>query len=251
MSYIIYMKQLFLFLVTMILAFNGLSIATAQSTNERQEEMNTGYELFLRYLTNNPQYNTQVRTKINRLFEITFQDCGTIDSIQRQVPEIILTPAFRSDSLERNNKTGLLNFNDIHPTHGQWIDKNVVKGCGKTTQLNILATAYDLEKTPSMFPAVNGQTRIAIIDQANAEKAIAEKIDTQLDCFDSIFVLGSRFLGYKKANDNSITQQDENSGWYERWVVEACNDYLTINLAILPDPENRFEFIAQIAKEEG
>ena len=91
---------------------------------------------------------------------------------------------------------------------------------------------------------------IDLIDQEKAENMVSQTINNELGCFDSIFVLGTRLMGYKNATDDKLSTEDENAGWYERWIVEACKQYRTINIAILPDPKTRYNYVIQIAKEE-
>ena len=210
----------------------------------------TGNILFTRYLTDNVQLNAALRGKLERLFQLTFKDCETLETIERLKPGIILKPSFH-DPDNQNEGENVSDFTRSNPAYGQWIDRSIVKGCGRETQLNILAIGYENAHVPELLPVINGQTKLEIIDQDNAESAILKKLSETAGCYDPIFVLGSRFLGYRDADNTKISKSDQKAGWYERWVVEACNAYHEINLAILADGETRFRFIAQIANNKG
>ena len=208
-------------------------------------------ELFLRYLSDNQEYNDYLQEQLAQLFHLTFPQCETIEASKRLVPDIILTPAFRGDDVTAFVHNKANNFGDLNPTYGQWIDKTIVKGCNQTTQLNFLATSFSLFKRPVLHPTINGQTKIRVMDQEAAEKAVTAKLFSETGCTDSIFVMGSLVLGYKNPDSDEISSTDLNRGWYERWVIEACNTYHSVNLAILPDGKKRFEYIVQLTKGDN
>lgn len=243
------MRYFSLVLLTFLFAAHTVAVTPVKA--EGREQAQTASPLFLRYLTDNPDYNVYLRSKLDRLFKISFPQCDSVNSVQRLTPKILTPVSFRDNKSDQVEKEPITpdQFYKMHPSNGQWIDRSLVTGCGQTTQLNMLATGYDIASTPEIFPLLNGQTNIEIIDQRNAESAVSASLAEGVGCYEPVFVLGSVFLGYKSADNPSLTKENQNAGWYERWVVRACNTARSINLAIVPDGKTRYKFIARLAKE--
>jgi hypothetical protein len=187
------------------------------------------------YLLNNDAYNIRLKSKQDRLFGLTYVDCERIENTKRVTPKIISQVLFPREVTKAS-----------HPSEGQWVDRVIIEGCGQETQFNFLATAYDIDKVPELYPLVNGQTKIDIIFQRNAVNAVMETLKDQKICNDKGFVIGSRLLGYRQVNGGGLAREDQNAGWFEQWVVDACHESHTINLAILPDTTTQYRFVAQV-----
>ena len=62
------------------------------------------------------------------------------------------------------------------------------------------------------------------------------------------FIKNTGILGYRNPETNALSKKDKNSGWFERWVVDACGKSYDINIATLPDPRSTYRFIVNIAQ---
>lgn len=231
----------FLFVTAIIISGNPIS-ASAQDGEKQQRES------FLKYLIENPDYNAALNDQIEKVFKMTFPSCEIVDGSKRVKPKIIVPPHFYNE----NSRAIKMNIDvtTMHPEYGQWVDKMIVRGCKQTTQVNFLVTAYSLKETPVIHPTLNGQTNLQVMDQSDAENAVKQELLTAKGCTDNIFVLGSIVLGYKDPNSSGMSKTDLNHGWYERWVVEACSAYHSVNLAILPDGKQRIKYAVQIMEGE-
>lgn len=204
-------------------------------------------ELFLRYVAANTSYNNAISDKSMRLFSLTFPECQAVATLKRLTPRVIITPRYDGLGLDDINRP--YTFENVNPTQGQWVDRSLITGCGQTAQFNYIASAYDIDKIPTLYPILNGQTRIDIIDQPQAEKAVHDKIQSSTSCQKRPTVLGSIFLGYNDGTQGGMAETNKNRGWYERWIVRACDTPYAINLATVPDGSQRYRYIIQITNQ--
>lgn len=217
------------------------------NTHYAEAETSPQKKLFLEYLVENKAYNRTLKAKSQQIFAVTFPDCKTIDTVKRMTPRIIMPPRYDGLTLEEINKP--YTFETVNPSGGQWIDRSLIEGCGRKTQVNYIVTAYSLDALPVMYPAINGQTRISLIEQDKAEAAIHEKLRSAKNCRERPMVLGSLFLGYRTADNRGTSEENKNRGWFERWVARACDMTHVINLAILPDSTEGYKYVTQIVEQ--
>ena len=214
-----------------------LSIAFLLIPSMSYAQTNDGNNtLFLTYISRNTDYTAELNRQAKKLFKLSAPSCEAPETTKRLKPTVIEDPRLSYPK----------NPSDInHPSHGQWIERIQLAGCGLTIQHNFLTTAYNSNALPVMSPLLNGQSRIQPIDQQRAEDAVKKSIRSS-GCSQSTFVLGAKFLGYKAKNQLAITDTNQNSGRFEEWIVDACNAHKTVNVAILPDSKIRVRFIARV-----
>jgi len=203
--------------------------------------------IFDRYILKNTTYTSQLQLKAKRIFQETFPDCVEKLAYVRLKPTIIVPANFTvSDDPEDIQN---LDFNDLHPSFGQWVEHARINGCDEKTTINILATANDAQLVPVLFPLVNGTTKVEIKHQSIAEKNVSDAVATNTDCSDPGIVLGTEIIGYLAPGGNRLAETDQQAGWFEKWVIEACAKEYTVNLAALPDPRTQYRYIAEFKTE--
>jgi hypothetical protein len=226
------------------IVFIGAILIAPISNIDAQAQAQTVYDqAFTKFITEDIQYNTDLKIKAERLARLTLPQCNQdLIEIQRNNPEIKLQPQFiKSQNSDDKDIVG--------PSRGQWIEKIDVDFCDDQIKVNLLATAYDLNARPSLLPLLNGNTKIVLYDQMEAEEQVKQTLKNSTQCNAKAFITNTQFLGYRpEKTGEPLTQINNNRGWIEQWTVNACNQNFTVNLATLPDPETQYKYIAQIAK---
>lgn len=235
----------FLFLI--FLGFIGLP-ALAQDMIEETPEA-----LLTLYRTGNSDYQKMRSEEILRLYALLQPECTPEDILTKPLDPVITEAPQFLKKIPRDSD-GNLQKDDVtvFPSGGQWIERSLVKGCQDDTppiRLNFVATAYDPEALPVLYPIVNGETKIESELQTLTERAIQNLLSgAPVYCQSMPFVKNTVFIGYRSQDKTGLAQDDQNRGWFERWDVTACRKDFTINLAVLPDRRARYRFVPKIAE---
>lgn len=202
--------------------------------------------LFQNYITQNQFYVSQITLKSERVFQLTYPECASDIKVTRLKPTVLIPRIFDKEKTKQDAPSQY-EYSNIHPSHGQWIERSILNACGKFAQINLLVTAYALDQIPDIYPLINGQTKIDIIAQSKAENIVRQEIKSATKCQSSSFIVGTFFMGFRDPSSNAtLSKTDKNAGWVEQWVVNACDKDTVINVAILPDPKSRYKFVAKI-----
>lgn len=202
-----------------------------------------GSPQFSEFIRGNKEFHSLLNLKAERVFRLTYPDCHDSVKLIRVEPSILVEPVIRPtvESADENETR----LNGV-PIFGQWIERVNVQGCGQTALINHLALAYQPD-LPVLLPLVNGQTRLDPINQPFAEEAVAErlqKMDTP--CDSRAFTMHSHITGYRDETGTKIVTDDKGYGWFEQWQVRACGEIHDAVIAILPDPDTRYRYIARL-----
>lgn len=226
-----------------MLAFMG----TLYSGEVQAQSANDSDKLFQNYITQNKFYMSQIALKADRVFKLTYPTCESEIKTTRLKPVVIIPRIFEQKISRDDDNLPKYKFVNIHPSRGQWIERAILNACGKVAQINLLVTAYDLNMVPEIYPLINGQTKVEIIDQSKAESAVKAEIKSVSKCQSNSFIIGSNFMGYRDPEFKaSLSRTDKNAGWVEQWIVNACDKDEIVNLAVLPDPRTRYRYVAKI-----
>jgi hypothetical protein len=196
--------------------------------NEQRELLSAPPERVLRiYIAKNPEYNAGIQDIIRNNLKTISHSCREIGEIERLSPEIYGTPtSFPRSRLKTDTPE--------HPVSGQWKDRFSVTACGKEHIFNFLASARKND-APYMLPLVNGRSRIDPIYQFSAESKAYKYIEAaHADICknnDLKMVYDTEFIGYIRA-DRSLSQENANMGWFEKWHVWICKDLKTVTVAV-------------------
>lgn len=217
----------FTILATVLLTTISLSLA-----NDAQDKR------FTNYITKNSQYKTLLKLNNDKAKKLTFPNCDNPITYKRLKPNILIPTSFAP----KENK-------QPHPGYGQWIEKSIITACDNQTVFNNIVIAGNVEKTPTFFPIINGQTKIDQIYQSATLQKITDKLKNhETRCHGKLFVKNTGILGYRNPKTNALSKTDQHGGWFERWIVDACSKSYGINIAILPDPRSTYRFIVSIAQ---
>ncbi len=204
----------------------------------------TQHKLFTRYITQNTEYMNALTSQNKKLAHLTFSDCQEDISFKRLKPQNLITPYFTVEEDKDKKAPSPKSFN---PARGQWIEKTIASGCQKDIILNQLISAQSPDKTPVIFPFINGQTKIDAIYYSNVFKTIQDKLqNSDIKCFGQFFTQNTQFLGYKIPDKQNLDATDHGAGWFERWFVNACNKEFITHIAVLPDARTAYRFIGDI-----
>ncbi len=207
---------------------------------------NTPLPLFDSYIKSNTLYIATVENKFKNIFSLAAPDCNNEVTIKRLKPQILVSPTFNlNNDIQRDKDDNSSTNNNNHPDYGQWIEKSVVSGCDTSIRLNVISIAYDSNSIPSVYPLMNGRTRIDPIHQIMAEKSAHDTLRNTTECSVKGMIHDTQFIGYRTEN-NTISETDQNLGWFEQWTIKACNTNHAINMAVLPDPRTRYRFVAKV-----
>jgi hypothetical protein len=215
-------------------------ISSLTYANDAQEK------IFKRYITTNTSYKEKIKLNNDKIGKLTFSECHGDINYTRLKPNILTEPVF-SKTKNKQNKNDTNNY--PHPSHGQWIEKSIATACDEQTIINHLVVSGHEQNTPTFFPMINGQTKIDQIYQSRAIDMIATTLrGHESRCHGKLFIKNTGIIGYRNPKTNTISKTDYNNGWFERWIVSACDKSYDINVASLPDPRTTYRFIVRIAK---
>ncbi len=204
-------------------------------------------KIFKKYITTNKEYEEKVKVHNEKIVKLTFPKCQDDINYARLKPSILVEPVFFNTKNKKQEET-IVNKN-FNPSRGQWIEKSMVTACGNKTIVNHLVVAEHVENTPTFFPMINGQTKINQIYQSRVIDMIVEKLrNDKTKCHGKIFTNNTGVIGYRNPETNALSKTDHDSGWFERWIIKACDKSYDINIATLPDPKTTYRFIVKIAK---
>jgi len=233
------------FIITLIFAFLIFQgFALAQNNVQR--------DLYNNYITKNKNYTAQLHLKNDRIYKLSFPDCDEDIEKKRYQPMMLINPQFiipnkdEDTKLSNDDDDDSNTANNLAPNHGQWVERTLAMACGSSAQINILTTAYNYNETPTHYPMLNGQTKIDLIFQNIAEEKAKEAVKSQSNCYSDVFIVDTKFLGYRQSANNKLTIENNFQGWLEQWKVRACNQIQTVNIAVLPDPNTKHRFLAKI-----
>lgn len=206
----------------------------------------TQKKIFKRYITTNAQYKEQIKSNSTKIAKLTFTECQNDIDYARLKPTILIEPVFsKRDEKKEDTDTN----NPLHPSYGQWIERSIVTACNNKIIINHLVIAGHEKNSPTFFPMVNGRTKIDQIYQSRVLDMITEKLrQNDKKCHGKIFTMDTNVMGYRNPATNALSETDHNSGWFERWVIKACDQSYNINIAVLPDPRTTYRFIVRIAQ---
>ena len=232
--------MVFKYILVTVLSFVTLTTAVyAQNKSDTDR-------LFRDYITQNKFYMSQIALKADRVFALTYPTCDKPIQTTRLTPIVIIPRVFEKPKYEVDEKK-IYEFSTINPSHGQWVERALLNACGKVAQINLLVTAYDLNKIPEIYPLMNGQTKVEIIDQSKAEEIVKAEVKAGTKCQNNSFVVDTKFMGFRDPESNSVlSKTDKNVGWVEQWTVNACDSDHIVNFAVLPDPRTRYRYVAKI-----
>jgi hypothetical protein len=205
---------------------------------------------FKNYITNNVGYNNALKLAITRVHQLTYPNCDIAPKLSKRFQDIILPVIFNQSDIDNENKDDDIADNKIEepslPIYGQWIERVLVETCKKQTVINHLAVAYS-ESEPIMLPLINGRTKLGVIDQPLAEKAIADRLN-KLDnpCEADAFIIDTNIIGYRTKDGKGINNENNDNGWFEKWDLRACGAEYEAKIAILPDPRVRYNYIVRL-----
>lgn len=235
----------YLFFYSFILCLCITWPSYAQSTSVKNPQT----KLFEQFITRDKQYIALLKLESERVFQVGLPQCEDALEYTRIKPNILLTPKFIIPK-KINNQEDDSHSNDkeeIKPSHGQWIEKAIIKGCGQTIQTNQIITAFDSKEHPSILPLINGQTKIPVIFHDTVEKLIKEKIEQPpTTCHSDIFIKNTGLIGYRSEDGQKLLQENQHRGWFERWIIDACRAEHSLTIAVLPDPKTHYRFIVKI-----
>ncbi|PCH99351.1 MAG: hypothetical protein COB76_05970 [Alphaproteobacteria bacterium] len=226
------------------------------------------HEFFDKFIKENEEFEHSLNLKIERVFRLTHLNCVSSLKIERQKPSIISMPIERptfkdadpdtmrkKDTIIENRivkKDTAINDDDKNapsPAYGQWIEHNIVTGCGETTRVNSLVVAYS-DLMPLIYPLLSGKTALDPIDQPFAEQSLMTRLKKlERPCEGTPFVSNTDLVGYRIKSGKAISQEDTGYGRFERWDITACDTKYSANIAILPDPKKRYRYIARLKKK--
>ena len=188
---------------------------------------------FNSYITKNDAYKTDLLSYQSLLTQKAFPTCTEQPALERRLVPIILA----EPKVRENN-----------PSEGQWIERAVFKTCGNDIQINVLTIGFSDESLPTFFPSLNGQTKIDPIDQPHALNAINVEMGNRKisQCATDPIIKDTKFLGFRGPNGKSLVEDNQNTGWFEQWSIALCDKNVDVTLAVLPDPERRYRYIARI-----
>lgn len=224
-------------------------------------------EAFSSFLKNNQEFHGLLNLRSERVFRLTYPSCVDPVKIIRRQPTVLLEPIKRPERAPEPEDDGsqkkavlidgntqvVQEFEETDdqkefpaPIYGQWIERVTVEGCNNRSLINHLVIGYK-QNRPVLLPIINGQTKLDPIDQPFAEKAIVERLKKlEHPCDTAPFTIDSGIIGYRTEKGASIQKTDAGYGWFERWTIRACNANYQANIAILPDPQTRYKYIARL-----
>lgn len=206
----------------------------------------TGQErLFNSYIQNNQFYTNQLEVKSKRIFNLIHAECNEQASYIRLKPRVVIPYRFTLPDLQDLND---VDFNTIHPSFGQWVERARINACGQQATINTLVVAFDTLSMPTMYPLLNGQTQISIQYQSIAENIVANEIQVNTNCSEKGVVVDTNLIGYRSSENNQLIPENDNAGWFEKWTVLACKKTHNVNLAVIPDPRTQYQYIAELDK---
>jgi len=244
------LQNILLFFYVMLIIIALDATANAKSDNIQ----------FQKYLTTDKGYSAHLKDKVSRAFKKTFPGCQAAPTQKRKKP-LLLTSIkmptetdleIRKKALESENEKSKNRPKDTknlpaHPKYGQWIERFQTNACGHQVDINILANAYNINDLPATFPLLNGETKVSIIEQPRAISSVKTAANKSIkNCFSSPLIINTHFLGYRNPKDGILSDTDKNNGSFERWIIKACDKDHAVDIAILPDAQNQFKYIARI-----
>ena len=228
-------------------------------------------EAFTLFLKDNKEFHSLLNLRSERVFRLTYPTCVDPVNITRLQPTILLEPIKRperapapeDDTTEEKavlidgNTQVAQEFEETEdqknapaPIYGQWIERVTIQSCDQKSLINHLVVAYT-KNSPVILPLINGRTKLDAIDQPFAEKAIIERLKKlERPCDTLPFTVDSNIIGYRARDGKSLQKTDDGYGWFERWTIRACGANYQANIAILPDPQTRYKYIARLKEIE-
>ena len=205
------------------------------------------------FISTNTDYKNTLDLATKRVANITYPKCPSEARITKRA-QTILTPIKmppkeeepKDTAQEKNTQTP----KNIFPLYGQWIERVLTQTCDTPTVINHLAVAYG-EQQPILLPLLNGKTRLDVIEQPIAEIAIAERLKKQSKpCDSKAFIINTNAIGYRTKDNKGITKKDQGNGWFEQWTLRACETNYDANIAILPDPKSKHQYIVRLKETQ-
>ncbi len=215
----------------------GTTILTSNALAQGQSR------LFDQYIKDNKFYANQLEIKAKRIFDLTYPNCDQQASYIRLKPQVLVPYRFTLPDGQDMNE---LDFNAIHPSFGQWVERARINSCGQQATINTLIVAFDTLSMPVMYPMLNGQTKISIQYQSIAEDIVINEIQLKTNCSEKGIITDTNLIGYRSSENSGLTSEDDNAGWFEKWIIQSCKKTHNVNLAIIPDPRTQYQYIAEL-----